>query len=250
MKFKNTQVLRNLTRSPFRILPAVLGLASALLACDAKADNWLDVNGTTAGYGTVDGSTYSWDDPNWATVVGGTSATGAWVPNSFARFLGTGNYTITVNNPESNAGLFQAVPVNSGLTVTINATGSGSLSIFPNTTLTVGLPAQGYFVNGGNTLTINAPITGSGAMNLGLISGTGTINLNGNNTYSGGTVLGTSSYLINFNNNNSFGSGPICINGTTYANLLSQGGTTITLPNNWTNIAASGVNFGSAANTP
>ena len=242
----NTSLMR--VTVGFKFVPPILGLI--LLASGARADNWFDVNGTAAGYGTVAGGSYSWDDPNWATVVGGTNATGNWVQTNFARFLGTGSYTITVNNSETNAGLFQAVAVNSGFTVTINAAGSGNLWINPNSSLTTGLPVQGYFCNGGNSLVINAPITGTGGINFGIISGTGNISLNGNNTYSGGSTLTTSSYNINFNNNNSFGTGPININGTTFANLLSQGGTTITLGNNFTNTANSGINFGSAANTP
>ena len=63
-------------------------------------------------------------------------------------------------------------------------------------------------------------------------------------------MLSTSSYLIQFNNSNSFGTGPMNINGTTFAPLLAQGGAPITLANNWTNLSGGGVNFAAAANTP
>ena len=231
-------------------------LLLALLAINANAQSlYFDVNGTTAGYGTTANGSYSWDDANWATASGGTTATGNWVSNSFARFLDTNTYTVTVNGDEANAGLVHAPATGTAANqvLTINAAGSGSLAIVPSTTLTVGLPAQGYFCNSHGVLIINAPVTGSGGMNLGLFSGTGEIHLRGNNTYSGGTALSTSSYLIYFNNANSFGTGPICINGTTFAALLSEGGAPITLANNWTNIAVAGtngVNFASSANTP
>jgi autotransporter-associated beta strand protein len=236
------------TSVPLKLLVAVI--VCAFLGENAKADNWFDVNGTATGYGTVGGGSYSWDDPNWATVVGGTSATGNWVQGSFARFLGTGSYTVTISGSETNAGMVQAPASGTGNALTINAAGSGNLYIAPNGSLTTGLPVQGYFCTSAGILTINAPITGPGGINFGLFSGTGAIHLSGNNTYSGGNTLTTSSYLIFFNNNNSFGTGPINVNGTTFANLLSEGGAPITLANNWTNTANSGVNFGSGANTP
>jgi autotransporter-associated beta strand protein len=230
----------------------------ALLALNAKAQSlWFDVNGTTAGYGTAAGGSYSWDDPNWATASGGTTATGNWVSNSFARFLGTNSYTVTVNNTESNAGLAQAPATGTAANniLTINATANGSLDVVPSTSLTAGLPAQGFFASSLGVLYINAPITGSGAVSLSRFNGSGTaeIHLRGTNTYTGGTALSSSSILVYFNNSSSFGTGPICINGTTFAPVLAEGGVPITLPNNWTNVAVAGtngINFASSANTP
>ena len=238
----------------FRFIPAALGLVFALLANDAKAANaFFDVNGATAGYGVTAGGTYSWDDPNWATVTGGTTATAAWVAGSFAEFLGPGSYTVTVNNSEANAGMV-ANSGATGTTLTINAAGSGALSINPGT-LTFGLPVQGFFAALGQSLVINAPITGTGGLSQGSFNGTATtpqISLFGNNTYSGGTVFNSSGVFVNFNNNNSFGTGPLVVNNTTaFLPLLAQGGSTITLANNWTNVTgACTVNFASAANTP
>src|SRR5512137_2033366 len=91
------------------VIPAAFGLMVCLVANSAKAANaYFDVNGTTAGYGTTAGGSYSWDDPNWATASGGGAATAAWVAGNFARFLGTNSYTVTVNNAESMAGLVEA----------------------------------------------------------------------------------------------------------------------------------------------
>ncbi len=246
-------IMKNISRVSQYIAAS---LFLTLMALNVNAQSlYFDVNGTTAGYGTAAAGTYSWDDPNWATATGGTNATGAWVAGSFARFLGTNSYTVTVNGDEQNAGLVQAPAVGTAANniLTINAAGSGTLDVLPASTLTAGLPAQGFFCTSLGKLFITAPISGTGALNLGLFSGTGEIHLDGTNTYSGGTALSTSSYLIYFNNSNSFGTGPICINGTTFAALLSEGGTTITIPNNWTNVAVAGtngVNFASSASTP
>jgi autotransporter-associated beta strand protein len=239
----------------------------ALVVCGLLAQNagaqpvttnyYCHVNGTGPGYGINANDNLSWDDMIWAT----TNATGApditWAVGStptgpgFARFNSTTTpYTITVNNTEINAGLIGA----SGVTLTINAAGSGNLSVVPNATLTAGLPTQGFFTGGG-TVIVNAPITGTGGINI--PTGGGNVELFGNNTYSGGTSCSSSATLATFNNNNSFGTGPINLNSSSasFANLLSTGGSagtplTITLANTWTNFTGGFVNFGSAAFTP
>jgi autotransporter-associated beta strand protein len=234
----------------------LLFLFFCALAHRAQAANaFFDVTGATAGYGTVAGGSYSWDDPNWATATGGSSATAGFVAGSFAEFLGTNSYTVTVNNSESIAGFVENSGSGVGSTLTINAAGGGVLSLVSNTSLTVGLPVQGCFVAVGQKCVINAPITGSGGINQASFNGTSTnpeLSLFGNNTYSGGTVLGSSGVRVNFNSNNSFGTGPIVINNTTaFVPLLGHGGTTITLANNFTNATgACTINFGADANTP
>jgi autotransporter-associated beta strand protein len=209
----------------------------------------LHVNGTAPGYGINPNDNISWDGTVWATASGAAPST-TWASVStlanagFPRFNSTTTpYTVTVNNTEYNAGMFGAA----GVTLTINAAGSGNLFVTPGS-ITGGLPAQGFFPGGG-TVIINAPITGTGGV-FPNTSGGGNLKLFGNNTYSGGTVLGTSSVLTYFNNNNAFGTGPININGTTFAPLLGSGGATITLANSWTNLVAAGVNFAADPSTP
>jgi autotransporter-associated beta strand protein len=210
---------------------------------------YLHVNGTSPGFGINPNDNISWDDLVWATNSAGAPLTN-WVDGStlanpgFPRFNSTTTpYTVTVNNSEINAGMFGA----SGVTLTINAAGGGNLNVVPSATLTGGLPVQGFFTGGGN-LVINAPITGTGGVSES--AGGGNLQLFGNNTYSGGTVFNSSGTLTYFNNNNSFGTGPININGTTFAPILGTGGATITLANSWTNLANGGVNFAADANTP
>ena len=243
MKSLTTRV----TYSKAFIIAAGLCVSFCLAANRAKAATslYFDSNGTAAGYG----SGGSWDGNNWATATGGTTATGAWGPGDFARFNTAASSIVTVGADESMAGLFNTI---SAATVTINqSSSSGQLDITTagGAAVSGGL-VQGFLCTG--PVIINAPIVGSGGIQPQL----GTLSLFTNNTYSGGTYLGSS--LVNFNNNNSFGSGPITPGTTSgtqtspaYAGLLSSGGNLITLPNNFviTN-AFSGINFGSSANTP
>ncbi|HEX3799816.1 MAG TPA: hypothetical protein VH413_14055 [Verrucomicrobiae bacterium] len=220
-----------------------------LQANNAQAGNdFFDVNGTTAGTGVTSGASYSWEDPNWATASGGTTATGAWTPGSFAEFTTALPYTVTLSADESVAGFFATV---SGETLNLNATGSGTLDLPTSTTVVAGVgTVQGFLGHSSSTVNINAPISGSGGVEP---ENGGSINLLGNNTYTGGTLLASSSTLVGFNNNNSFSTGAIGIQLTSgsFAPLLSSGGAAITLGNNFVNLASGGgVNFASAANTP
>jgi len=250
MNLAKNKPLRAL-KSPKLVLSFIFGLMCADMADSASAVNYyFHVNGTSPGFGINANDTLSWDDTVWTGDPAG-SPTSTWavvstlVSPNFPRFNSTTTpYTVTINNTEYNAGMFGA----SAVTLTINAAGSGNLYIVPSATLTGGLPAQGFFPAGG-TVIITSPITGGGAL-VPQTSGGGTLKLFGNNTYTGGTVLNSSAVLVNFNNNNSFGTGPININGTTFAPLLGTGGATITLANNWTNLANGGVNFAADANTP
>jgi autotransporter-associated beta strand protein len=232
----------------FWVLTAISG-SLAHSAGAATLTYYFHVNGTGPGYGINPNDNVSWDDLVWATNSAGAPLTN-WVDGStlanpgFPRFNSTTTpYTVTVNNSEINAGMFGA----SGVTLTINAAGSGNLNVVASASLTGGLPVQGFFTGGGN-LVINAPITGAGGVSES--AGGGNLQLFGTNTYSGGTVFNSSGTLTYFNNNNSFGTGPININGTTFAPILGTGGATITLANNWTNLANSGVNFAADPNTP
>ena len=233
---------KRLSLSPLRYVPALLGLS--LLAYSARAGNlYFDNNGSSSGYGTTGGGSYSWDGNVWATATGGTSATAPWVAGSFARFNATSpSYSVTVNNDELMAGMYETA---SGVSLTINGSGSGTLDVASGD--------QGFLVSGSTSkLIINAPISGSGGVAPELSGG---LYLYGNNTYSGGTPIGYSgATLTYFNNNNSFGTGPIKNVYTaagSYAALLSMGGSTITLANDFQiSVSGNGFNFASAANTP
>jgi Concanavalin A-like lectin/glucanases superfamily/Immunoglobulin domain len=206
-----------------------MALGLAVLSCATMAKGatslYFDVNGTTAGYGIVNGSTYSWDAANWDTTTGG-GASVSWGAGDFARFYGGASgytYTVTANNSESMAGLFENT---AGVTVIINAAGSGNLSIVSG--------QQGFFINGSSSASssviINAPIIGPGGIQNNDTTGfPGSLDLYGNNSYAGGTTLVTSGG-VNFNNNNSFGTGPITW-GAAQMVLASTNTTPLTLPN-------------------
>src|SRR5690349_14816364 len=81
-----------------------LGFVSMLSDRASAATLYFDNNGTSSGYGTTAGGSYSWDGNVWATATGGTTATAAWVQGSFARFNPTSaNYSISVANDEQMA---------------------------------------------------------------------------------------------------------------------------------------------------
>src|SRR5205807_1128429 len=96
-------------------------------------------------------------------------------------------------------GIFHGPAGGTGPGVTnLTISGSGSLS------LNSGL--QGFWTGNAawNTI-IKVPITGAGGLQN---QSSGSIYLSGNNTYSGGVSIGTSSGL-NYNNGNAFGSGTV-----------------------------------------
>src|SRR6476661_4519168 len=115
----------------------------------AAVSYYFHVNGTGPGYGINPNDSLSWDDMYWTALSTGaptsTWATVSTLANAgFPRFNSTTTpYTVTVNNTEYNAGMFGAA----GVTLTINAAGSGNLYVVPGS-LTGGLPAQGYFPGG------------------------------------------------------------------------------------------------------
>jgi hypothetical protein len=115
---------------------------------------------------------------------------------------------------------------------------------------------QGFLTLSGSTTIINETIGDAGSPGGGLApESSGTLYLNGANTYSGGTTFGYSgSPLVYYNNSASFGTGAIktIFGGTTLGAILGYGGAPISLPNNFANTGAngSGFNFASSASTP
>ena len=201
------------TSKSLRFIPAALCLVLALLANNAKAANsYWDIDGANPGAGgTTPGG--SWEGAFWSTDSTGSSATTTWTDGDFPIFAAdgaTGSYTVTADAPHTIAGMQMQT---SAGTVTVN--GNGILSIAPG--------VQGFFSSG--TLQINSVLGGTG----GYEGQSGTVQLYGINTFSGGSLLNGN--LTYFNNNSSFGSGviaPITTGGTSgspkYAALLSTGG--------------------------
>jgi autotransporter-associated beta strand protein len=244
--------MKKLTPNSLRFIPVALCLLFALLANNAKgANEYFHVNGTATAYGITANSSYDWDaaSPNYWTTTATAAPTTTWPAGGFARFNSTITpYTLTVNGTVSMAGLYAHI---SGVSITINATGAGTLSVVPNATVPPDPLAQGFYITG--NVIINAPISGTGGIQPQYVAGSPVLSLYGINTYSGGTLFTSSSTLINFNNNSSFGIGTNYINmaSGSYVALLGKGGATITLANGFTNcISGGGVNFAADANTP
>jgi autotransporter-associated beta strand protein len=195
--------MNNRPANSLRFLPAALGLAVCLLAGNAKAQSYFDVNNATAGSGVASAGSYSWEDPNWSTSPSGNAGTINWfgggLEGTAIRFAaGTdaaaNNYTVTANADHLFAGMF--LQADGGGAVTLN--GSGVLSLVSG--------IQGFQINGSaQSLVVNSVLGGAGGIQTGL---NGSLYLYGNNNYGGGTVLGSSAALY-FNNGNSFGTGPI-----------------------------------------
>ncbi len=239
MNNKGSNIVKNHAPKLLRFIATGLCLLFMLLAgsVEAAATNvYWDIPGATTGAGgaTPGGN---WDTPNWSTSSTGVLATGAWFEGNFPEFSAgsdaTGSYTITANSNHIIAGMLQRTS-----TGTVTITGTGVLSIAAG--------VQGFFSSG--TLVISNTLGGTG----GYEGQSGTVQLFGSNTYSGGTMLDGN--LTYFNNSNSFGTGPITpvfVSTPGFSAMLSSGGSLITLPNNFViSTANAGINFASSASTP
>ena len=179
---------------------------SSLLAYQGSAQyvQFWDNNGTSTP------TSGNWDTTSslWATNVL-TASTVPFTNSNFAVFA-AGSTTISslnINVPGAitceGIGNGTAWDSPSGAqdgsyVTTLNFTGTGSIN----------LPAGEWSFEcggGSETMVVNVPITGAGGI---IQHNSGSLNLYGNNTYSGGTTT-TGGQIVNYNNNNSFGTGPI-----------------------------------------
>ena len=165
-------------------------MAFAVLFCAAAA---LPLQAATSVYFTnpTSGGGWATDDANWSTSSSGTSGSD-WVNGNYAYFFSTG---ITPANPYSvtigSAGVSTAriTDVNSPGNLTFNSS---------TITLVGGANLTGYCLirnETANEMIFNSVIAGS---SVGLYTGysSGTIVLGGDNTYSGGTIVGAGTLVI------------------------------------------------------
>lgn len=208
----------------------------------ASADLF-DVNGTTAGFGVVNGSTYDWWGTGvWgdtATLDDGTAASVAWqglsTSNQQAYFAGSGaagqNYTVRLGSTGSTDAYIQNIGINvkadgtgaiagAAGNVTIGNSGdTGKLILSANNsfgaqnsgtlTLNNGLNLNGFTTNfRGGSVTINGSISGTGSSGIssgvGFGLSSGTLTLTGNNSFAG-NVTAASGYVISLQNANALG---------------------------------------------
>jgi fibronectin-binding autotransporter adhesin len=222
-------------------LPA-LCLLAALLANYAKAgvDYW-DNNGLS----TPSGGIWNLTSDDWSTSSTLTGTPTTFTAGNLAVFTAgstsAGTITVDVNTANLSCGGFDNNGV-AGTACNLTLGGSGSLSLASG--------VQGVYVTTGDSTTVNIAVNGTGGLEP---EGSGSLYLYANNGYTGGTTLASSTSLANFNNNRSFGTGTITVDEASgsFAPLISTGGSTITLANNFANsISGGGVNWASSANTP
>jgi autotransporter-associated beta strand protein len=158
-----------------------------------------DPTGTTGSAANTSGT---WEGSFWSSAVAGIATPIPFPDGNLPVFSagvgGNGNtLTITANANHIVAGVFNGGIVGDTYSTNLTINGPGILSIASG--------LQGFSTTNNANTTINAQLAGTGALQN---QSGGSLFLYGNNTYSGGTSLGTSAGL-NFNNNNSFGTGPI-----------------------------------------
>jgi hypothetical protein len=238
--------MKNLTSKSLRFIPVALGLACCLLAINAKAGvQYWDNNGTS----TPSGGVWDLTSSDWAASSTLTATPGVWNPANAAVFAagGTsaGNITVNVNTANLGiAGVFNNGIAGTSCNLTLGGTGSLSLNAGDDA----------FYVSSGKYTIVNTVLTGTGIVDA---ESTGSLYLNGVNSYSGGTYLGNNgNTLLYFNNSSAFGSGGITLNRTAnYSTLLNNSGASATLANNFSinavNTGAStGINFASSASSP
>jgi len=224
---------------------ALLCFLAGAAAMSAKAQT--QYFGVTAGI--ANGGSYSWDAANWSVNAGTSTGPFAstWVAGNFARFYGGAGdtYTVNVNAAESMTGLYDDNTGAANNLIIANG-GSGSLSVVAGTAVT----QNGYswlpqgFLTAANTVTITASITGSGGVEE--ESGGGHLQMYGNNSFTGGYLVSSSSTFNDYNNANSFGnttSSQIGFDGTTFAIMNNTGSSSLVIANPVQTIGTTGVNF-------
>jgi len=206
------------------LLSSCLFLSLAASNASAQTAQWWDNNGASAA------TSGTWDTitPNWASSATLTASTVAFADDNFPIFTAgsaaISALTVTVPGAVICEGFGDGttdVGVASGAAVaTLTFSGAGSIN----------LPTGTWAFECGNssptpTITINVPITGPGGF---VQHNSGTLQLYGINTYSGGTTM-TGGQLLYYNNSASFGMGPITNSGT--MSILNGAAGVVTLPN-------------------
>jgi autotransporter-associated beta strand protein len=154
-------------------------------------------SGSIIGTGTLTGSAYAFQAGTVSAPLGGTAAltkttagtltlSGA---NSYSGGTTINGGTVIINSSANLGNVAGALTINAG-TLEI-ATGFTTDRV-----ISLGDVASTFQIDPGVTFTVSSSISGTGALNK---TGSGTMALNGANTYSGGTVVSAGTLRINSN---------------------------------------------------
>jgi fibronectin-binding autotransporter adhesin len=139
----------------------------------------------------------------------------------FVTFNGSGTVTLTGNNAWTGGGTQTATTINAGTVQVGNGSTSGSLSA-------TNLANNGVLVfNRSDSVTFAGVISGGGSL---VQSGSGTLTLTANNTYSGTTTVSNGTLVINGNNSAAstyVAAGTLGGNGTLNGPVTLDAGTTL-----------------------
>ncbi|WP_177431642.1 autotransporter-associated beta strand repeat-containing protein, partial [Pseudomonas huaxiensis] len=154
------------------------------LVVGAAAGNVLFWDGAGNGIGAIDGGNGTWGatGSNWTNASGNFNQ--GW-NDGFAVFQGNTG-TVTVEDTQSTTGLQF---LTDGYSLVAGAAGELNL-------VNSGAGYAGVRVGSGNTATLDVSLIGSGTLNK---LETGTLVLNGNNSYSGGTQLNGGTLVVGSN---------------------------------------------------
>ena len=177
-----------------RALPALkpASVLATLLACSgmAQAQTQYWDGGQSAPNGTVDGGSGTWDasNTNWTDVNG--AANSSWA-DGFAVFQGAAGDVIVAGTPSATGLQF--------VTDGYRLVGSGGLKLVNGSN-----SAFAVRVDPGMTATIDVGLSGTGTLDK---RDSGTLVLNGANSYTGGTTLNSGTLVLG--HNNALGSGQL-----------------------------------------
>ena len=209
---------------------AALFVASPVQAANLFWDANADTTTATGGTGTWDTTTANW---RLGTGTGPLQAYDNTAGAMTANLAGTaGTLTIATGTTINVNQLLLGTSA-----YTINATDATSVLNFDGTTPTLSQPS-------GRSITINANISGANGMTR---TGTGSLTLNGNNTFNGFNALTNDTFALTLGTNTALGTGNVSITGG--AQVLFRSVNDRVLTNEFTNMGKNEVNFGDATFT-
>jgi hypothetical protein len=213
-------------KSPVSCFARVCLLSTLIVAPARAAVDYWDPQGTSGANPYLGNQSATWESALWSTSSGGKAVTTAWVEGDAACFsvhagAGTPAFTVTMNANHSIAGVFDGPLTPDPSTVTISGTGKWLLANAQGFDVTTDGSADPGVVSI-NVVIADGSYAGTTTGQI-VAEGSGTLNLNAANTFSGGsfglgnggTLLGYASAnwdgIIGIGNSAAFGTGNITL---------------------------------------